>query len=147
MAASDNATAFSREARSQLAEIEPMSEALAEWAHGRGVPARVVQHVALMLDELITNIVMHGYRNRADGWIRVDAAVEDQSLVVLLSDRAPAFNPLDVPEADTTLSLEEREIGGLGVHFVRKIADALSYARVADDSGDRNQLRIVKRLG
>lgn len=102
--------------------------------------------MSLMLDELITNIVMHGYGPSADGQVRVDASVEAGRFVVTLTGRAFAFDPLQVPAPDTTMELEEREIGGLGVHFVRRMADELSYRRIADAGGGANELRLVKRL-
>ena len=63
-----------------------------------------------------------------------------------LIDFAFAYNPLQVPEPDTTLDLDSREIGGLGVHFVRRMADAVSYARTVHRGREANELRIVQRF-
>src|SRR6185369_16325360 len=97
---------------SRLEEIAPLTERFSEWAVGVGVPQKAIAGVMLMLDELISNIVMHGYRDAA-GPVEVSGELQGDRLVIVLKDRAHAFNPLDVPQADTSLSIEDRDIGGL----------------------------------
>jgi serine/threonine-protein kinase RsbW len=133
---------FTRTVPARLEEIPPMTEALAEWAEAAGVPPRTMASVSLMVDELVANIVTHGYGATGAGDVRLEACIEDDKLVLLLTDHAFAFDPLQAPPPDTTSSLEDREIGGLGVHFVRRMADEVSYRRTAGT----NELRIVKRL-
>jgi serine/threonine-protein kinase RsbW len=58
-----------------------------------------------------------------------------------VQDDGQPFNPLEVPEPDTTKPLEERAIGGLGIHIVRKLMDGLEYKR----QGERNFLTIKKK--
>jgi len=68
-------------------------------------------------------------------------------VMVTITDAAPLFNPLLVPEPDTSLPLEEREIGGLGLLFVRRTADCFSYRQVRGPGGQpRNQVCFSKRL-
>lgn len=137
--------AFQREMPARLESIAALVHALEDWAEGQGVPAGVLARAGLMLDELMTNIVTHGYRG-AEGLMALEADVTDGSLLLTLIDFAFAYNPLQVPEPDTTLDLDSREIGGLGVHFVRRMADAVSYARTAHRGREANELRIVQRF-
>ena len=65
---------------------------------------------------------------------------------VTLTDYAFAYNPLQAPAPDTTLDLDEREVGGLGVHFLRQLADEVSYQRIEAGGHGANRLRIVKQL-
>jgi serine/threonine-protein kinase RsbW len=58
-----------------------------------------------------------------------------------VEDDGQPFNPLEAPEVDTTKPLEERTIGGLGIHLVRKLMDGLDYQR----QGDRNLLTMKKK--
>lgn len=139
-----NAAPFSSAIPARLDAIAPLTEALAEWAAAAGVAPRVMAGMTLILDELITNVVTHGLRD-APGDVQLRAELDTDCLVVTLRDQAPAFNPLDAPEPDTSLELEDREVGGLGVHLVRKLADGLHYRRT-EDRGGTNELRIVKRL-
>jgi serine/threonine-protein kinase RsbW len=105
----------------------------------------VLARVGLMLDELVTNIVLHGYGEEV-GTIEVEATVSGRELAVTLVDHAFAYDPLQAPETDTTLDIEHRSIGGLGVQFVRQMADALSYRRIERDGRAANALTLVKRF-
>jgi serine/threonine-protein kinase RsbW len=138
-------TAFADAMASRLEEIAPLTERISEWAVTVGVPQKTIASVLLMLDELISNIVMHGYRE-STGPVEVSGELQGDRLVIVLKDRAPAFNPLEIPRVDTSLSIEDRDIGGLGVHFVRTLADELAYRRIDAPDGAANELRIVKRV-
>lgn len=67
------------------------------------------------------------YRNDPDGPVIVLAQVDEGTIQVTLTDHAPSFDPLQAAEPDTTLSIEERPIGGLGLLFVRRTADTVVW--------------------
>ncbi len=122
------AAPFRRQLRSRISDFDALVQALTTWGLEAGVPRATLGSVVLILDELFANIVAHGYRNDPDGDVVVQARVANGAIHVTLADQAPAFDPLHAPEPDTTLSIEERRIGGLGLLFVRRTADALSWA-------------------
>jgi serine/threonine-protein kinase RsbW len=133
---------FERVIRSQLSEIGTLAEALEEWADGRELPLKPIMETNLMLDELITNIVTHGYGNRDDQAISVRVDLTDNMLEIRLTDQAPPFDLLQIEAADTEAGIDDRDIGGLGIHFVRKLSDSVAYERVAG----QNVVIIRKRL-
>ena len=110
-------------------EIAALADAVAEWAHGMGVSARTINYVNLMLDELVANIAMHAYQGRQDGAIEVRADYDGAAVCVTLRDQGPAFDHMLQAPADTALGMDVREPGGLGIHFVRQMANQLSYRR------------------
>lgn len=132
---------------SRISEFDRLADSLSAWGEAAGVPARTLGSVVLILDELFANVVMHGYRNDPSGEVEVEARVGPGQVDVTITDHAPAFNPLQVPEPDTTLGIDEREIGGLGLLFVRRTADTLDYA-LGDADGARpvNVLKFTKRF-
>ena len=138
-------TGFHRVLTGQLEEIPELASGLSQWAQAAHIPARTIVSMNLMLDELITNIVCHGYA-RAGGMIDVQSDCKDDAWVVTLTDHAFAYDPLQATAPDTTLGLEDRDIGGLGVHFIRKLADALRYERLEVAGQGANRLHITKRL-
>lgn len=78
----------------------------------------------LCLEELITNIITHGLKGQPDRTIRVRVSISVEWLEIILKDDAPPFDPfLAVPEPDLDLDLEDRPIGGLGVHLVKALMD------------------------
>lgn len=141
------AAPFRRPLRSRIADFDALVQALTAWGIGAGVPRATMGSVVLILDELFANIVAHGYRNDPDGQVLVQAQVTDGAIHVTLTDHAPAFDLLHVPEPDTTLSLEERHIGGLGLLFVRRTADTLSW-EIPDPTAPQegNVVRFSKRF-
>lgn len=139
--------AFHMELHSRISEFGPMARALQAWLEAAGAPAGAIRDATLMLDELFTNIVMHGYRGRPDGWVELLAEVRGASLFLTLRDRAPAFDPRSVSWPSRSSPLEERSIGGLGLVFVHRLADELGYRRVPDAGGEgMNELRITRHF-
>jgi sigma-B regulation protein RsbU (phosphoserine phosphatase) len=74
--------------------------------------------------------------------VRIDAVANDRRAKFIISDRGVPFDPTAKAEADTTLSVEERPIGGLGIHLVRQIMDSVNYEYV----GGMNILTLRKYL-
>ncbi|MFD0668994.1 ATP-binding protein [Ramlibacter sp. MAHUQ-53] len=137
---------FRRDLRSRVGEFDALARSLTAWGETQGVSARAMQGVVLILDELFANVVMHGYRDDPDGDVAIEAMLVDGQVQVTLTDHAPHFNPLEVDEPDISLDLEEREIGGLGLLFVRRTADALAYESLDAQGRPANVLRYAKRV-
>ena len=113
-------------------------------AHGmsRGWPAKWILHASLSLDELVSNVISHGYRDSDEHEIVVNVTEEDAALVVVLEDEAVAFDPFtDAPEADLDSALGDRDPRGLGVHLVKSFTDEAAYER----RDGRNRTTLVLR--
>ena len=83
----------------------------------------------LAIEELVTNIIKYGYDDQGEHLIELSLALEDDVLTVEIRDDGHAFDPFDRAEPDITLPAAERDIGGLGIHFVRKMLDSCAYDR------------------
>lgn len=129
----------------RLDRIADLAEKFEQWAARSGVPASAVAAINLMLDELISNVVMHGYPAHERGEIHVSARLVPAAVLVEISDHAFAYDPLQTAQPDLTSDLESRAIGGLGVHFVRQLADEFDYQRLELDGRMANRVRILKR--
>ena len=101
----------------------------------------VAGDLVLAVNEAVTNSLLHGYGEQP-GTITVDVEADNGDLLVRLIDDAPLFDPTAVPPPDINRPLEDRPLGGLGVHMMRQLTDELSY-RATDDK--RNELTFVKR--
>lgn len=97
----------------------------------------------LAIEELVTNIVKYGYDDAAEHRIVIRLELKMDALHLEIEDDGHAFNPFTLPEPDTTLPAEAREIGGLGIHFVRKLLDHHGYRR----ENGRNLVFLRKDLG
>jgi serine/threonine-protein kinase RsbW len=123
---------------SRLAEVRQF---IRKQALHMGADSDTTNDVVLAVDELTTNSIIHGYRG-SPGVVEVEVANEGGSMVILLRDHAPPFDPGDAPVPDTRLPLERRPKGGMGIYLSRGASDGLTYRR----TGDGNELTIVKRL-
>lgn len=129
-------------ARNNLAELERLHESLSRFLTENQQSHDFVMDAMLVLEEVFSNVVLHGYQDSADHEILVRMAVEDDTFVLFVEDDGVAFNPLEVPPADTSVPLEERPVGGLGMHLVRSLMTEVTYAR----HDGRNQLEMRKKI-
>ena len=97
-------------------------------------------HVAL--DEVLTNIIKYGYADERMHEINIKLMIEDDMMVAEVEDDGVSFDPLSLPEPDVDAPLRKRQVGGVGIHFVRKLMHEVSYRRVAG----HNRLVFKKRL-
>ena len=96
----------------------------------------------LALEEAVVNVMDYAYPAGTKGEVCVEALADGTCLTFIISDSGKPFDPTAKAEVDTTLSAEERPIGGLGIHLVRQLMDSVSYERV----DDRNVLKLSKKL-
>jgi serine/threonine-protein kinase RsbW len=123
-----------------VAELPAFFERLEDWAKDHDVPPPLASSVGLMLDELLTNVATHGYQG-AGGPVVVQLAFDaPATLSAVLRDEGPAFDPTTRVAADVEASLEDRHIGGLGVHFVKRLADRFVYRR----DGAINEISLTR---
>jgi anti-sigma regulatory factor (Ser/Thr protein kinase) len=126
----------------QISEVARVAAAFDAFATEHGVPAEVRRSLQVVLDDLLANVVLHGLAGRAGGQAEVEVALAGEALTVRIADNGPPFDPFARAAPDTTLSIEDRQIGGLGIHLVRQMMDEVSYER----RGDRNVTVLTKRI-
>jgi anti-sigma regulatory factor (Ser/Thr protein kinase) len=106
------------------------------------LPSRALYSVNLALDEAVTNVVLHGFKENEKGQITIRLTVKGRELSAAVDDDGREFNPLTLPTPDLQAPLETREVGGLGIHLIKSLMDHVEYQR----NGDRNLLTMRKRL-
>jgi serine/threonine-protein kinase RsbW len=123
-------------------EVARVNAAFAEFADAHGLPATVRRSLNVALDELLTNTLLYGFAGPEGGEVTVDVELRPDRVSVTLTDDGRPFDPFAMAAPDTALPVEERRIGGLGIHLVRGMMDEVSYHRRAD----RNVVVLTKRL-
>jgi serine/threonine-protein kinase RsbW len=125
---------------SNLEELVRLTEILEDWGVNESLEPSIVGVFNVCLDEIITNIIKHGYESSGkSGTIQLELAVGPGWAEAVTLDQAPAFDPLAKATPDTGLALEDREIGGLGIHLVREMMDRVAYQYV--DGSNRFLMR------
>jgi len=116
-------------AATDLADIDRINTAFQQFADEREMPPGVGQKVSIVFDELLNNIISYGFTDDEEHRIEIDVAYQPDELVITVTDDGIPFNPFDRVGPDTTLSIEERDIGGLGVLLVTELMDEYHYQR------------------
>ena len=128
--------------KNDLAELDRVREAVTEFAGRHDVPAEPLFHLNLALEEVLTNVISYGYDDSGEHELIVRLGFQQGELWAEVEDDARPFNPLETPPVDVQMPLEERSIGGLGIHLVRSLMDELEYRR---EEG-KNLFRMKKRI-
>ncbi len=124
----------------QIPQLAEFVESVADIAK---LDVGMTMSLNLALEEAVTNVIMYAYPPGSDGLVDVEAVIREKELRFILSDSGVAFDPTAAPEADITLDVSERPIGGLGIFLVRNIMDEVTYTR-SDDG--KNILTMIKKL-
>jgi len=121
--------------KNEISEVQRAMIIFEEFAHEHRIPMPVMLKVNIVLDELLSNIIKYGFEDE-DRLQLIDIKIELQAgkLLLEISDRGLPFNPFQKTPPDLSKSIEEREIGGLGIHLVRKLMDEHSYKRKIDQN-------------
>ncbi len=125
-----------------LTELDTLRERLEEFGEACGFSPKSLFETNLVLDELVTNVISYGFPQGGKHSLEVDLSLEGDMLSAVLTDDGKPFDPRQSPEPDMTCPLEDRPIGGLGIHLVRKLVETLDYERTED----RNILRFKRRI-
>jgi sigma-B regulation protein RsbU (phosphoserine phosphatase) len=109
---------------------------------GHGLPATLMHDVHLVVEEVACNVLSHGIEEGREPSLELLASVEGNRLAMEFRDNGRAFDPLSQPPPDLDADIEDRPIGGLGVHLIKELAEQVAYTR--DDR--HNVLRIVLHI-
>lgn len=111
-----------------LEDIPQVGELVDTYCRLLQLPEKMRFHLRLALDELLTNTISYGFtQSSRENKLSIEVRLAPPWLITEVLDNGPPFNPLEVTPSDTTLSVENRPIGGLGVHLVRSVIDQLDY--------------------
>lgn len=125
--------------RTELLKLEPLT---ADFAAQAGMGGQDLFALQVVLEELVTNVIDYGGIPAGEPAAVLELETDGGELTIRLDDCGREYNPLLRADPDTSLPAEERQVGGLGVFFCKKLTDEQTYARV----GNRNILTLKRRL-
>lgn len=128
--------------KNDFAEIPAANEAVSRWLAACNAPAAAEYLANLAIEELTTNSIKYGYDDGGEHIIEFELKFTPSELVIVVTDDGRPFNPLEAREPDTSLPIEQRPIGGLGIHLLRKMTDGMEYTR----QNGKNRLTLRKSL-
>lgn len=130
------------ELRNQITEITRLGSFIEKIGFDYQIPAKTVHALLLASDELVTNTISYGYDDALEHRITIDLDLSDAAVTMTITDDGRKFDPLSAPEADTSIPLEEKKIGGLGIHLVKAMMDEINYKY----ENNRNSISMIKNF-
>jgi anti-sigma regulatory factor (Ser/Thr protein kinase) len=127
--------------KNRIEELRILERSLREYFEEHGLPDNERDNVNLVLEELVSNAITHGYPDDSEHEIVIRLNLSGDDLQMEVEDDGRAFDPLKVPAPTIAPTLEEQQVGGMGLLLVRSLTSELSYER----AGDRNRLTLIKR--
>jgi serine/threonine-protein kinase RsbW len=119
-----------------LDSLGSIAEYVMSAAASAGLDKRASYRLRLAVDEIATNIIVHGYANAGhQGTLEIRADIDDKALTIVIDDTGVTYDPRQAPIPDINLPLDQRPIGGLGVYLAMRSIDEFVYEHL----GDRNR--------
>ena len=125
-----------------LGKLSTVMDAIDDFCGRHQIDTAVNRRLKVVLDDLLANVIAYGFNDRQEHRIELTLELTDQDLKVQVSDDGVPFDLLAAERPDTTVALEERELGGLGIELIRSLSDELAYERL----GNRNVVTLGLRL-
>jgi serine/threonine-protein kinase RsbW len=125
----------------ELKDLVEIRRHIKQTSLGLGGMDDPVAELVLAVNEAITNILIHGYR-QMPGRLEIAVSKTGEDLVVIVHDESPPFDPNNIPPPDIRLPLERRRAGGMGIHMMRSFVDEMNYHPAHNGV---NELEMVKR--
>lgn len=109
-----------------------------EWSLPRGLKSSV----NLALEEALSNIIFYAFEKNTKNKIDIEFQLKKEKLIISVKDDGKYYDPIAKADPDTSLSAEERPVGGLGIFLIKEIMDEVEYQRI----DNTNQLSFVKKF-
>ncbi len=111
-------------------EVPQLAAFVDDVCEALGFDAPTVMQMNLAMEEAVVNVMNYAYPAGTVGNIRIDAVASEERLKFVITDSGSPFDPTEQAVVDTTLGVDDRPIGGLGIHLVRQLMDSINYERI-----------------
>ena len=125
-----------------LQRVPRLNTFIEEACQDNGFDMSTTMQLNLAIEEAVVNVMNYAYPAGSKGDITIEAKSDSENMTFIISDTGKPFDPTAKPEVDTTLGVEDRSIGGLGIHLIRQIMDHINYERI----DGHNVLTLIKKL-
>jgi anti-sigma regulatory factor (Ser/Thr protein kinase) len=115
--------------KNNISEIERLNNLLESFGKDNDIPQKTIFSINLALEEMISNVIYYGYKDFEEHLITVLLSYRDDEINITIEDDGSEFDPTKVSEPNKDLPVEERQIGGLGIHLARTLIDEMKYKR------------------
>jgi anti-sigma regulatory factor (Ser/Thr protein kinase) len=115
--------------QNRIAEVARLVDAVESFGSHAGLSSDLTYRLTLSLDEIVSNVIRHGYSDTNDHVVEVRLSIRDGVVTSVIEDDGHPYDPRESPEPDLSMPVEQRGPGGLGIFLVRQMMDSIDYAR------------------
>lgn len=123
-------------------ETSHLQDQLELLAGQQGWPSKALHEIQLAAEEHLSNVLRYAFKDEQLHEIKVRLDAGDSEFVIEVEDDGCPFNPLEFPEPDLSLPMDQRPVGGVGIHLIRKTMDRIEYRR----ADGKNHLVMAKAI-
>lgn len=126
----------------EITAFEDVRDEIEAFCAAHALPPKLAFSVNLVLEELIVNIFEHGYAG-GGGVVRLELARKGDAITGIIVDHGNAYDPRAAAPPDLAADIEDRSVGGLGVHLIRSMVDEFHYQRTGGKNVTRFRIRLA----
>jgi anti-sigma regulatory factor (Ser/Thr protein kinase) len=126
--------------KNRIEDLLRVNSIFESFATQHDIGGKLRYHLLVSIEEILTNIIKYGFDEQGVHPIHITFRNDSGAIEMEFEDRGREFNPLEVGDPDLDTPIEDRQLGGLGIHLVKNMVDVAQYRRV----GDRNILLLRK---
>jgi anti-sigma regulatory factor (Ser/Thr protein kinase) len=120
--------------KNNIEEISRVCDKIREFCVEIGAPDEKYHDLVLILDEIVANVINYAYPDGKEHTFTLQMDKEGEYISITLVDDGIPFDPLSQEDPDVDSSIEERQIGGLGIFIVKQLSEVVEYSRVDDQN-------------
>ena len=128
--------------KNRIDSVAELNHFIDEFASENAIPGETAMEIKLAVEEAVVNVINYAYPPESEGDIFVDCQIEGDLVRITVRDKGKEFDPTKAPEVDVEASLDDRQIGGLGIFLLGTLADSVKYSR----DNEFNILIVEKRI-
>ncbi len=137
---------FEKNFTSETKNLSAISNFLKKRLQKIRLDKETIDEILIAADEAATNIILHSYKKRKDGYIRLRLELQDDKIILSFFDNGDTFDPDKITPPEFSKSIGDRKIGGLGIFLMKKFMDEVTFYLKNTNLKDENEVRMIKYL-
>lgn len=131
---------------SETKSIEKITNFVEKILKENKICSEAVEEILVAVDEAVTNVIRHSYKDKKDGVIQLHLVMKDNKIIISLFDDGMTFEPKRVPLPIFSKNIDKRTLGGMGIYLMKQFMDEVTFYFKGTNGRKKNEVKMVKFL-